>query len=149
VAHEFTATIHKVGINPCVDVPRRVSEALARRGFVHVLVTLKGHTFRATFVPTGNNKHRLYVNGEMRRKANVDVGDKIRVSTELDTKPTIMSIPKEFAAALEKNGKARLAFGKLPPSHRREILAYLNFLKRPETLRRNIEKVIANLSDRG
>ena len=50
-----------------------------------------------------------------------------------------------FVLALQKNEKAKAAFERLPPSHQKEILDYLNFLKKPETLTRNIEKVIESL----
>lgn len=75
------------------------------------------------------------INGEMGRKASVEVGDKVHITLELDTKPRTPPIPKEFADALQRNEQARVAFEKLSPSHQKEVLAYLNYLKRPETLR--------------
>ena len=54
-------------------------------------------------------------------------------------------MPRELVEALESNEKARTAFERLPPSHQKEILDYLNFLKKPESLERNIEKVIRSL----
>jgi uncharacterized protein YdeI (YjbR/CyaY-like superfamily) len=78
----------------------------------------------------------------MRKKANVTVGDLIHLALTLDTKPRHAPMPQAFAAALESNKKAKAAFEKLPPSHQKEILVYLNYLKKPETLKRNVEKVI-------
>ncbi|MFQ5951639.1 MAG: DUF1905 domain-containing protein [Candidatus Geothermarchaeales archaeon] len=141
----FSATIRKVGVNPCVDVPRRVSEAFARRGYVPVLMTLRGLAFRATLVPTGGGRHRLYINDEMRRKADVDVGARIRLALELDTEPRTIPMPEELALALKRDKTAELAWERLRPSHRRDVLAYLNSLKRPESLARNIEKLMGRL----
>jgi uncharacterized protein YdeI (YjbR/CyaY-like superfamily) len=81
----------------------------------------------------------------MRKKAKVTVGDLIHLVLALDTEPRDVPMPKAFAAALESNEKAKAAFEKLSPSHKKEMLLYLNFLKKPETLQRNIEKVISIL----
>jgi uncharacterized protein YdeI (YjbR/CyaY-like superfamily) len=81
----------------------------------------------------------------MRKKANVTVGDHIHLTLTLDTKPRKVPMPTAFASALKHNKKAKAAFEKLPPSHQKEILSYLNFLKKPETLQRNVEKVIKSL----
>jgi uncharacterized protein YdeI (YjbR/CyaY-like superfamily) len=81
----------------------------------------------------------------MRKKANVTVGDQVHLALALDTKPRKVPMPPAFAAALKDNEKAKAAFEKLSPSHQKEILAYLNYLKKPETLERNIKKVIKSL----
>ena len=139
---DFFAVIGEVGVNPCVDVPESASSCLKASGYIPVAGALNGFPIRATLVPIGNGRHRLYVNAEMRKRVCVAVGDLIHLALALDTKPRDAPMPKAFAAALESNEKAKAAFEKLPPSHQKEILVYLNFLKKPETLKRNIEKVI-------
>ena len=47
--------------------------------------------------------------------------------------------------ALEENPQAKAAWEALSPSRRREILSYLNFLKTPAALERNVQKTIAGL----
>lgn len=79
----------------------------------------------------------------MRKRAGVGVGDKIKLVLKLDTKPRIVPIPEELAKELKRNKKAKTAWEKLSPSHRKEILSYLNFLKTPEALQRNIKKLIS------
>ncbi|NIS81617.1 MAG: DUF1905 domain-containing protein, partial [Anaerolineales bacterium] len=70
-AEEFFAQIYKLGINPCVDVPTRVSEAFGVRGNVPVVGTLNDVEIRSTLVPIGGGRHRLYINTDMRKRANV------------------------------------------------------------------------------
>src|SRR3972149_5744908 len=142
---DFSAIINKLGVSPFVDVPERVSQCFGKRGYIRGTGVLNGVSIRATLVPTGKGRHRLYVNGEMRKKANVKVGDAINLSFRLDTEPMEVAVPRELVEALESNEKARTAFERLPPSHQKEILDYLNFLKKPESLKRNIEKVIRSL----
>jgi len=139
---QFTAKIEIAGINPYVAVPTDVSRALAKRGHVPVKGSVNGFPIRATLVPTGGGRHRLYINGEMRKGAGVGVGDEIMVTLKPDSWPRVTPIPEAFRKALEANKKAKQAFEKLPPSHRKEYLDYLNWLKTPGSLERNIKKVI-------
>ena len=142
---DFSAIIGKVGVNPCVDVPESVSSCLKESGYIPVAGALNGFPIRATLVPVRNGRHRLYINTEMRKRANVTVDNQVHMALTLDTKPREVPMPAAFAAALESNEKAKAAFEQLPPSHQKEILTYLNYLKKPETLERNIEKVIKSL----
>ncbi len=54
----FTATVYTLGINPCVDVPPRVSAAFGKRGYVPVAGTLNDQPIRATLAPKGGGRHR-------------------------------------------------------------------------------------------
>lgn len=138
----FATTIFKVGINPCVDVPARVSKALGRRGYIPVQGTLNGHEFRAGLVSLGRGCHRLFINGEMRRAAGVDVNDRVTIILEYDAKLRQTPVPHQLSKALKNNPAADSAWENLAPSRRKEILSYLNFLKRPETIERNVERTI-------
>lgn len=153
MSQRFSTTIFKVGINPCVDVPARVSKALGRTGYIPVQGTLNGHAFRAGLVSLGRGRHRLFINGEMRRTAGVDVDDRVTVVLEYDGKPRKMPVPYQLTRALKDNHAAKRAWENLTPSRRKEILSYLNFLKRPETVERNVERIIqillANTSKSG
>jgi hypothetical protein len=145
MAEHFSARVYKLGINPCVDVPEEVSQAFAKRGYIPVQGSLNGTPIRATLVPMGGGRHRLFLNGEMRKRAKVSVGDLVNLDLEMDTQSRTVPMPAEFALALEKNEAARTVYEQLPPSRQKEILVYLNWIKRPETLKRNIHKIIASL----
>ena len=145
MTQQFSSTIYKLGINPCVEVPLRVSRALGKRGYIPVAGELNGKPFLANLVPIGEGRHRLFINGEMRERARVDVGSRITVVLRVDSRPRRVLMPKELARALRSNRDVKAAWGLLTPSRQKEILRYLNFAKRPETLQRNIKKVIALL----
>ena len=55
----FSAAIYKTGINPCVDVPMRVTRAFGRRGYVRV---------RATLVPVGEDTITFLKTPEARKR---------------------------------------------------------------------------------
>ena len=145
----FSATVHKLGINPCVDVPGAVTRDLlktsARKaGPIPVKGRLNRKGFRATVVRY-SGKWRLYLNTAMRAAASVDVGDEVSVELEYDPTPRIVPMPTEFAAALAKDPKGWAAFENLTASRRKDILSYLNSLKTEESLKRSIKRAIAGI----
>lgn len=142
----FTATVGKVDINPYVRVPDPVvaqllQDANRTAGPIPAAGTLQGKPFSATVVKF-RELWRLYLNTAMRRDASVEVGDTVVVEIWFDGASRREPMPPKLAAALSRNRRARQTFEKLAPSRRKEILRYLNSLKREETLERNVVKVI-------
>jgi uncharacterized protein YdeI (YjbR/CyaY-like superfamily) len=85
---------------------------------------------------------------EMRKGAGVGVGDIVRILLEYDPDPRSEPTPDLFNLALDRDEAARAAWKALIPSRRREILRYLNSLKSPEAIRRNVEKVLKKIKER-
>ena len=143
----FNAKIYKVGINPCVKVPKRITaQMVASKGYIRVKGKIENHSFRQSLVPVKGAPYRLFVNGPMLKGADVQVGDKVSFTIEQDTNPNSRKVP--MPASL----KARMieheaweAFKALAPSRQQEILRYLSFLKTEESRERNIQKVIVHL----
>jgi len=148
--HKFSAKIIKLGINPCVDIPQDIvsklyTEAKKERGPVQIRGKLQGKSFKANVVKY-KGQWRLYLNYIMRRDAAVDVGDTAKIELQYDPEPRIESVPRQLAAALSKNKKAKEAFNKLSRSRQKEILRYLNFIKTEEILLRHIKTIVESLS---
>ncbi len=62
--------IYKHGLNPCVDIPEiviRAFRAHAQSGRVYVEGTLNEAPVRAVLIPVSGGRHRLFINGAMRR----------------------------------------------------------------------------------
>ena len=142
----FSALIYKQGINPCVDIPERVSRVFQRKGYIPVRGRLNKDPFKGTLVPVGDGNYRLYINGRMRTQAGVDVGDRIKIELELDPQKRTIPMPRAFEQALEQDPGARSSFARLTPSRRKDILLYMNALKRPETLQKVIDRVMKGLT---
>ena len=104
---KFSALIYKQGINPCIDIPERVSQAFQRKGYIPIRGTVNKHPFQATLVPVGKGKYRLFINGKMRKQAGVDVGDEIRVELEYDSQKRTVPIPGAFEEILKKIQKLK------------------------------------------
>jgi hypothetical protein len=145
----YSAKIAKIGINPYMHVPEDVLNGLFEqsgktKGPIPVRGTINGKRYKQTIVKY-QGAWRLYINGEMRQAAGVDVGDEAHIKIEFDSEPRIESMPTEFGNALSKNKAAKTAFEKLARSRQKEMLRYLNSMKTETSLELNIEKIIQHL----
>lgn len=141
----FEAKIYKVDINPCVDVPLRITKKMvASKGYIPIKGKIKNHPFQQTLVTVKNAEYRLYVNGPMLKGSGAKLGDTVKFIIEQDFEPKIIPMPKELKAKLDQH-KLLTAFNALTPGRQKEILRYLNFLNTEASLNRNIDKVIHQL----
>lgn len=104
-----------------------------------------GGWFRSTLVAPRSSAPRLYLDTWMRETAGVGVGDRVRVTLKPDSASRELPMPAVLREALKENEQAKAAWELLAPSRRREILTYLNFLKTPAALERNVRKTIDGL----
>lgn len=149
IMKSFSAIISKIGINPYVSLPENVLSGLFKqadktKGPIQVRGTVNGKRFKQTLVKY-QGAWRLYINGEMRRAAEIDVGAEAHIKIEYDPLPRIELMPSKLWAALSKSKTAKVAFESLRPSRQKEILRYLNSMKTESSLERNIEKIIQHL----
>jgi len=143
----FNAKIYKTGINPCVDIPLEIIKCLEiSKGFVKVKGKIDDIDFISTLVPFNNHCYRLYINGEIRKKINKDVGDKITIFIEKDFEPRIFEIPPELNIAMQNNEKAKIKFEKLTNSRKKDICLYVGSLKKHETKAKVINRLIEQLN---
>ena len=136
--HVFQARIYKIGINRCVDVPRRVSAALDGGAHIPVHGWIEGLPLKSTLVPRGGGQHRLHVHSQIWRKLRVDAGDSVEVTLLLDTEPRDPAVPGDLAAALAETPRALGAFHRLTPALRREIVQWVSAAKRTGTREKRI-----------
>ena len=142
---KFSQNIYKVGLDPCVEVPRRVSDDLCKTGYIPVSGTINDHPFRSTLVPVGSWRHRLYISAQLQKEARVGLGDLITVVLDHDDKTEALPTPTALVEALAKHPQAKTKYDAYPPSRRGEILTYFSSLKQPETLNRHIDQLITLL----
>jgi len=127
-----------------LEIPPEVVEGLGAGKRPPVRVTINGHTYRSTVAVMGG-AFMVGVNAVERMRAGVAAGDELDVDIELDTEPREVAVPEDFAAALDLDPDARLAFDRLSYSHRRRHVLAIEEAKTPETRRRRIAKSVAML----
>jgi hypothetical protein len=146
----FSAKIQIIGINPYVLLPAPVlkyifEKAGKDKGAIPVKLRLRRQGFTQNLVKY-SGKWRLYLNTPMRNVTGKDVGDKIDIKIDFDTKPRIIPMHPKLVEAFKKNLTAKSAFEKLTPSRQKEILRYINFLKSDETIDKNVKRAITHLT---
>ena len=139
---EFLARVHKIGENPCVDIPKQVIERFKAKGYIPVKGTINEYLIQTSLVQKGKGYYCLYLNEAIRKKADVKVGDLVKLNLEIDPEPKEIHPVSELVRALKENKKAKEAFDYLTKDKQREILVYLHYLKTPESRKRHVEKVI-------
>ena len=116
----------------------------ARAGRIAVSGTLNGADIRATLVPVRNGQHRLFVNGGMRAATGVRVGDSVAFELRA-AQPEAIRPPSDLTQSLRQRRGAREAFDALSPSHRRELVRYIDDARTPSTRAKRVAKTIDHL----
>lgn len=143
---QFTVKLESAGRGGVFfTLPRKESAKFGVRGRVPVTGTLNGYKFRSSIFPTGDGAHYMAVNREVRDGAGVEVGDRVEVSMEVDTKPRTVELAPDIKKALSKSKPVRARFDKLSYTHRKEYVQWIEAAKRPETRACRIEEVIKRL----
>src|SRR4051812_2706441 len=99
-----------------IQVPDEVMARLGSSKRLAVRVTINGYTYRSTVAPLGG-VFMLPVSGDVRTAAGVAAGDEVDVDIEPDTAPREVSLPPDFAAALDQDAEARRFFDGLSYSN--------------------------------
>ena len=129
-----------------IRVPDEVLEALGSGKRPAVTVTINGFTYRSTVAVVGG-EYMVGVSAENRAGAKVAGGDVVDVDMELDTAPREVTVPPDFAAALDAEPKARSTFDKLSNSNKGWHVYQITAAKTDETRQRRIAKSIEALRE--
>ncbi|MBI2763809.1 MAG: DUF1905 domain-containing protein [Chloroflexi bacterium] len=127
-------------------VPASIVEQLGGGRRPAVRVTIKGYTYRSTVAVYGG-EYLLGVNADNRAAAGVQAGVLLDVDIELDTAPREVTVPEDFATALEPFPEARRFFDGLSYSERRWFVLGIEDAKTTQTRTRRIEKGVARLRE--
>lgn len=136
------------GVNPYLEVPRTVVARLAprRAGPIPVRFRVNGGTERRLcLMPGSSGSAYLYLNGELRRAALVEVGDRVEVEMSIDREyqgGPAHPMPPRLVAHLARHPTARAAWESLVPSLQKEVLRYLAHLKGAAARERNVALTI-------
>lgn len=145
--HKFRTVLRLEGKTATgIQVPEEVVKALGKTKKPPVRVTIGGHTYRSTVAAYGD-VYMIPVAAEHREAAGVKAGEEVEVTLELDTEPREVTIPPDFAHALDQDAEAKRFFESLSYSNKRRFVLGIEDAKTPETRLRRIEKAVASLRD--
>jgi hypothetical protein len=129
-----------------IRVPDEVVAALGSGKRPAVSVTINGFTYRSTIAVMGG-AFMVGVSAENRAGAGVAGGDEVDVDIELDTAPREVTVPDDFAAALDAEPTARRTFDGLSYSNKSWHVLQVTGAKTDETRQRRIAKSVEALRD--
>jgi hypothetical protein len=129
-----------------IRVPDEVVEALGKGKRPPVRVTINGYTYRSTIAVYGG-EYLVGVSAENRAGSRVAGGDEVDVDIELDTAPREVTVPADFAAALDAEPEARRTFEGLSYSNKSAHVQPIVAAKTDETRQRRIAKSVATLRE--
>ncbi len=140
----FEGVLFQAGNNTGVEVPPEIIAALGGGKRPAVALTVNGYAYRSTVGAMGG-KSLVPFSSEHRTASGLKGGDAITVDIELDLAPREITMPDDFARALDEAG-LRVIFDALAPSHRKEHVRAIEDAKTAETRARRIQKAIEKLT---
>ena len=129
-----------------IRVPDEVVEALGQGKRPPVKITINGFTYRSTIAVMGGD-YMVGVSAENRAGTGVAGGDEVDVDIELDTAPRVVTVPDDFAAALDAAPEARTTFESLSYSNKSWHVLQIEGAKSDETRQRRITKSVEALRE--
>ena len=120
--------------------PYSTTEHFGSKGNIPVCITVDGHSFDHTLLPSKNG-HYLVYNEFIKRIVNKELGDFIHVSLERDTKKREVIIPDYIEEALKTAAVFEL-FLEQPDYIKREQINHIEIAKKEETKLNRIDALI-------
>jgi hypothetical protein len=146
-AIRFRTTILTAGKTATgIRIPDEVIEKLGAGKKPAVRITINGYTYRSTVAVMGG-RFMVGVNADNREQAKVAGGDEIDVDIAVDTEPREVTVPADFAAALNRHPNARRHFDGLSYSKKKAFVQGIEGTKVAETRQRRIDKAVADLRE--
>ena len=135
----FTATLYRVGMNYCVDVPEHVSSGWDAR-HVPVKINVVGLLGRTTAMRRKDGGYRVFVNVSLREMSDLGAGDDIDVSVTPTAELSEPAVPADLERALARSRKDRDAWMGLTLRQRRDFVRYLEEARGAETRRKRLTR---------
>lgn len=150
--YTFSAVLEIIGMNPFVFLPDKIlksifGQAKTDKGAIPVIVTIGEKSFKQSLVKY-RDEWRLYINSGMLKNSPRRIGEMLKLSIAFDPIERLIKPHPGFVQALNDNREAKKAFDNLPPSVQKEMIRYISFLKRENSIAENIIKAIGFLEGR-
>jgi hypothetical protein len=143
----FHTTILQTGKTAAgIEVPEEIVTALGSGKRPKVSVTINGYTYRSSIAPM-NGVYMVGVSSDVREAAGVAGGEEVDVDIELDTAPRVVTVPDDFAAALDAAPAARTTFESLSYSNKSWHVLQIEGAKTEDTRQRRIAKSVEALRE--
>jgi hypothetical protein len=126
--------------------PFSASEHFGTKGNIPVIITVDGHRFEHTMLPSKNGHYIVY-NEFIRRAVGKDTGSSVHITLEPDTKKRELVVPEYIKSRLQSSGVYE-TFENQPGYLKREQKNYIELAKKEETRANRISALIRRLGEK-
>jgi hypothetical protein len=130
-----------------IDVPPAITMQLNRPGRIFIRGRVNHGEFRTTFNKKGDGSGFFYVNQPLLKIIDKCAGELVNVQLMEDNEPRVVHVPEDLKEALSCSDKASFTFEHFSYSHKKEVIAWLDDTKKPETRLRRLVKAIEMLEN--
>lgn len=146
---KFSAKLDIIGINPFVFVPENILNTIFEiSGKNKSPISVKGKINGVDFIQTlmkYSGEWRLYINLKMLENSPKRIGEIIEVEIEFDRSERQELIHPKLEKAIYDNSTTSKNFENLNPSHKKELIRYINNLKTEKSIDNNVARIIRHL----
>lgn len=130
------------GMDYCaIAVPAKITKALGTKKAVLVLAKINnGEPFQVSLFPAGEGQHYIRVRAKVRKKENLNEGDKVKVQIIVLDRNDV-DLPEDLIAALKSAG-ALSEFKALTPGKKNYAVRKINDVAKPETRKKRITEAV-------
>ncbi len=136
-------TIHRVGVQRCALIDAETGRAMGEGRYPPVIVSLGKERIRTTLIPVKGGDFRLVLPVKALRTIGADTGSNISFDLEPDPARTAPELPDDLRQALEAGpAEGLLTLEAQTVSMQRQVLAYVDAARTPETRAKRIARVV-------
>lgn len=144
---QFTSQLTVVEAdNAGIQVPQEIVTLLGGGSHPKVTITLNGFTYRSSVAKMGDS-FWIPCSKARRAEGKLEVDVPYEIEIELDTAPREVEVPEELAAHFAAHPAVKAVWDAMSYSNQLRLVTPALNAKKPETRARNIEKIIAQLSE--
>lgn len=147
--HSFSAVIEDPdqGIDAAfVRIPFNVEKTYGTRGQVKIQATFDGHPYRGVLANMGMGCHIIGLRKDVRKAIGKGVGDKVKVTVQLDVAERVVDVPAPLAKLFKKNPSAKKFYDTLSYTNRKEYAFWISSAKKQETQDKRLEQTLIKLT---
>jgi hypothetical protein len=147
----FTAEVEKMPGRfawTYVEFPHDVQKLFGKKGVVRVKGTMNGVPIDRALMPRKSGYHMIVLSAELRKKANVEIGEKAVFEIWLNDRPDELELSEELKETLAFFPEFAQAWEKLTPGMKRGMCYWVGSAKTEATRAKRVAELLRRFDSR-
>ncbi len=125
-----------------VEFPHDVQKLYGKKGSVRVKGSVNGVPMDRALMPTKRGVHFIVFGVDLRRKARIKVGDKVKIEVWLNPDPKKVELPDELRETLDFFPDLKQGWKRIKPGMQRSICIWINQGKTVPTRSKRVAELL-------